>query len=648
MSTIQKLTFAQKTRLDYQALRLASRKLTADAPQLHRDNPLLPDTDDDDSNQLHVRHQGKPLKVQVPRPPEAGDPSGIPVEVQLTWDATPVGRMFVGITPLDSSLLFIDLEVPGVYTEVQGKHELSYILVQGGNPAVVPSLNINIDRTPPILINPAIIPPEIEANGITKKYLEDNGFVAVTVPPYGGARIGDHVTVYYGLNLPTATMIAEWIRPDTTTPLIGELTAAIVGTEEGEHAVFYLVEDRKGNPSGFPPFKRFNVVLTDPPEGLVPLDIPLYVDGLIDLEDAQMPVGVGLLAEYTNFLDGDEIVVTWDGQLLGQQKIPGFPFYVNVDFRTVLRGNPGPKTVAVSYQIKRGINLYPRTPLSQNVDVDLRKPGGPIDPDNPGPPNPNLTKVTVQGASGNPANVLTIDDAVDTVEVSVVVYDGAKNNDEVQLRWKGVPVSDADGGVHIVVGTPVPPDTITFDVAWSVIEAGGNGNPIEVDYVITHPDINENADIAPPQDVDVFITNVVLPEVKFLHLYPAPEDFLNCGSRRLDPVLGVVLEVLVAGGEPRLADQELTFTYQGYSDSSGTEAPGTFLEVKYTPTAQEAAAGFVVKIPYEPFRVTLNGWGRISYSAMIDGRPTPSDYHQVRVYMVDSGGGGSCPTDPTD
>ncbi|WP_454846385.1 hypothetical protein [Pseudomonas farris] len=641
MTIYKKLTSAQQSRLDYQLIRLASPRMDGAPPEVHPDNPLLPDEVDDDINQLPVKFQGLPLKVNVPRPPEADDPLGVQGFIQLTWNGSRQVERYDYVTPLDPTILLIEMVLPENLTNVSGKHELGYYLNQGGNIGTVTPLVVNVDTTTPQPVMEIVVPPEVERDGITKKYMDDNGFVLLTVPEYAGRKLGDVVQAYIGTSLPLPTPIGEFTRTDLTLPVTFNLTAAMLGGEEGERAIYYYVSDRKGNKSRESPFKRLNVVLTDPPEGLLPPDIPQYSDSLIDLQDGQDQVGVGIKDEYTNFLSGDQLVVTWDGQLQAPETIPGFPFYVNVPFRAVFNGDAGPKNIDVSYQIKRNNVFHPLIPISMSLDVDLSKPGAPIDPDEPGPPNPNLALVTVQGQGGNGPNVLTAADADQTVGVSVVTYTGAKEDDEAQLFWKGVAVSAADGGVVTIPATP--PAQITFDVEWSVIAAGGNGKTLPANYVITHP-LNENKDISLPREVDVFIRDGVVPEVKFQHLDPDFIDWINCGSLRQDAVIGTVVEVLIAGGEAQLAGQTLTFTYQGYTDAAGSaEKPDTKVEVQYEPTDQDATNGFIVKIPYDPaVRLTENAWGGVSYSADIDGRPTPSARHLVRVYMVDPGGG-TCP-----
>lgn len=647
MTIYKKLTSAQQSRLDYQKLRFATPLMPSLPLEIHPDNPLLPATADDPGNQVPRNLQGLPLKVNVPRPPRANDDPPVDGYIELTWKGTKIpSTRQTYVTPIDPAILMYEMTLPEELTHEEGEHELSYFLWQGGNTGIVTPFKVNVDRTGPLPTVEVIVPSEVDRDGITKKYLDDNGFVLITVPEYVGRRLDDVVRCYIGNNLPLGTLIGEVVRKDMTIPLEFKLTAPMLGELEGFRAIHYNITDRKGNPGMNSPYKRLNVTLTDPPEGLLPPSIPQYDDNLIDLEEAQLGVGVGIMAEYTNYLEGDQLLVTWDGQLQAAVTIPGFPFHATVPFRDVLNNDAGDKEVNVGYQIKRKSVLHPANPIELvDVFVDLRKPGGPVDPDKPGNPNPDLALVSVQGAAAGPANKLTEADNTGPVVVTAAIYPSPKENDEVQLHWKGVPVSEADGGV-IKIGTTAPASLI-FNVEWSVIDAAGNGNPILAHYVISHPTVNDNVDISRPTEVDVFIRPGAVPKQEFQHLDPdAPSPYLNCGSLRTDGVKGTVVEVLVAGGEDQLADQELTFIYQGYTDAAGAlPKANTKEEVKFTPTSREAADGFIVKIPYDPaIKTTENAWGDVTYSAVIDGHNTLSGRHLVRVYMADpSNPGGTCP-----
>ncbi|SDU02808.1 hypothetical protein SAMN04489801_0406 [Pseudomonas mandelii] len=485
------------------------------------------------------------------------------------------------------------------------------------------------------------LPAEVERDGITKPYLDANGFVLVTVPQYATKKIGDVIEAFFGISLPGAISIGNVTVTDTAVPVTFNLTAAQVGTEEGEKELWYTLMDRKGNKSLPSAYKKTNVSLTDPPEGLLPPNIPLFDDDtlpkLVDLADARMPLGIGILAEYDNYIaDRDEIEVTVDGILLPAQRINGFPFYVNVPYSALAKDSLGEKTITTSYQIKRGTVRHPLTPLTKNIVVDLRRPGPGEGEENP---NPDLDLVTVQGQGGNGPNVLTEDDKDQTVSVTAQVFDGVKDGDVATLIWKGVEVTAAQGGVIELDGTET--DDLEWTVEWEVVDEGGNGNPLPVSYKLTNPDLNENEEFSLPQDVDVYIRPGVAPEVRFQHMDP-DLTLLNCQSLRADAVLGKCAEALVAGGEPELKGKTLACTYQGYSDSAGTTVkPGTKYEFNYSPSDQEVDDGFIIKVRYQELLATQSAWGEISYVVKIDGRDVTSS-HFVRVHMV-GGTGTPCP-----
>jgi hypothetical protein len=636
MTSLYSLT-PEQNRERFAGVRFRRPKAAALPPRLHRDNPLLPDEVDDTPNQLHSSFQGFPLKVQISRFSEADDPNAVQGFLELTWDETPIRSTRVTFTtPIDLAITEFDLVLPEDYTTSSGPHDLSYVLDFGGNPSEVTPLRINIDTTPPVPFAKATVPEEVERDGITKKYLDEEGFVLITVPSYGSKKLGDVVECYFGTSLPNATLVGTMIITDPTALITFELTAAMVGTEEGLKSTFYYISDRKGNRSTTLYYTELNVSLTEPPEGLIAPSIPLFDDDvdpkLVDLADAQAPLGVGIVDEYKNYLaDVDELEVTIDGIVQQAQKINGFPFYVDIPYGDVYNGNLGVKTVTVSYRIKRHSLYFPlgTTPPSKDVEVDLRRPG---DGDGGENPDPTLAYAIVQGAVTTDENTLREVDKDQDVTVTVPVFVGVKEKDVLTLIWKGVEVTEAQGGVKVLDGTET--GDLVFSVLWEVADAGGNGKPLLVSYKITNPDINKNEVRSRPTEVDVLIRPAVVPEVKFQHLDPNYVDWFNCGSLRPDPILTKCAEVLVSGGEPQLANQTLEFIYQGYTDSGGTaEKPDTQQKVSYTPSKDEADSGFIVKIPYQKLLATESAWGDITYSAMIDGRLEPAQRHLVRVHM---------------
>ncbi|KJH85327.1 hypothetical protein UG46_16520 [Pseudomonas fluorescens] len=648
MSKHQKVSLAEQTRINYRLLRLNAPRVDLSPPRLHADNPLLPDTGDDEGNKLHSEHQGYPLKVEVHKFDTSSEVA--PVQVQLLWDHFPTGSRTPPINaPIpDDEFPFI-LELPADRTTLPGNHLLGYRVLIGGNtePTPVASMvDVFIDRTPPnnnVAGRQVTLPAEVEANGITKEYLDRVGFVTITVQEYADANINDVVDVYFGDRLPAAILVGTITRADLSVPMTVQLTAAQIGSNEGAQSIYYILKDRVGNTGPNSAFKPVEVILREAPQNMQPPTVPLAPapDFMIDLADAYEGVAVQL-ESYDVLETDDKFEVTWDGALIPPSDIPGFPAFSSDMSLRVLRGSPvdlGPKTVHVSYSIVRGTRRYPEA-VGVQIEVDLRKPGPEKpDPEDPDPVNPNLRLVDVLGGSGNnPINVLTIDDANQPATATVPIYDERKLGDSIQLYWNGTPIPATAGGVYTVTGAEAKDFPVSFTIPWSIIDTTGNDIELPVHYVVSH-DLNDNVDTSRPRLVSVFIKDASVPRALFQNLDPDLTDWLNCQSLRDEPGLGWVAKVFV-GPEPELVGKALSFTYQGWMDSTGTtEKPGTKHEFSYTPDVNDATNGFVVNLIYEPLRLTEDVWGSIEYTVMMGGFPVPSTRHLVRVYMALTGGG---------
>ncbi|AUM71227.1 hypothetical protein C0J56_21815 [Pseudomonas fluorescens] len=490
-----------------------------------------------------------------------------------------------------------------------------------------------------------MFPAEVEnAGAITLEYLNGPpGFVQVTVPgDYADAKIDDEVTLHYGKAVGQAKEIGTFVRTDLTDPITFKLLKEDILEEGGgEKIVFYQLSDRSGNIGPDSKYRHIDVILTEAPTGLQPPIVPLHADSLIDLEDYYLGVVVEL-QNYTTPLPGDKFRAEWHGTSLGEVDITSIPtFSLAVPFSVLHGGDAGVKTVPVTYSIIReGKAFTYRPPI--DINVDLRTPGP--DPD-PNPENPALVLVTVQASVTTDPNKIGLIDIGQPASASVRIYDKYKADDIVQLYWAGVavpgdPDDPAVDGVYKVTGLEAPTFDIPFLIPWTTIEDAGNNPTLPVHYTIAHPDINGNVNKSGPQSVEVFIQEATIPDPLFLYLDPNASYYLNCKSIRDVPGRGWVATIQVPGGEPQLAEQELTFTYQGWSDAAGTVAmPGTDYTFRFTPTTEEADNGFLVYLDYEPLRLTRDAWGSITYSALIDGFPVPAVRHLVRVYMATAGEG---------
>ena len=636
--TVLKLLSPEQNRARYSAMR--ARGFTADPepPKLHDDNKLLDDEVDDEKNQLPLKYQGALLKVLLPRFAAADDPTVTPGKLQLRLNGTLVGSKVDYETPVDPATTEFELTLPSGWLATAGAHELSCAISHGGNPAESQKLTFFVDNKAPLPNGRPKVPAEVENEGITKAYMDANGFVLVTLEDWLEKRIGDTVECRFGTSLPVSTLVGTktLVEADLTLPVEFQLTSEIIGPEEVRKSLFYYLVDRKGNKSTQSEFTELDVSWTTPPDALVDPSVPLF-DGdtgtkMIDLADAQTltGVGVGIEVEYLNYEKGsDFLITTFDGIRLPDKLISAFPIYGDAPYSAVYNGNLGSKTVPVSYQIRRNGKFYPSTPLTKNVLVDLRRPGDGEGGENP---HPTLALATVKGAVTAGNNILRKEDENQPVKVSVPVFTDAKDKDVVTLIWKDVELTDDQGGVLELDGTET--GDLVFDVEWSVVSGAGNARVLPVTYKITNPDVNHNAVYSRAQNVDVLIRPGVVPELKIQHLDPDFTNWLNCNSLQPDTLLIKCVEVTVAAGELQLADQELEFNYTGYSDATGaTPIPGVVETVKFKPTVQQATDGFVVKFPYKQFLDTGSAWGACKYTAIIDGHPTESNQHLVRVHM---------------
>lgn len=640
-NTLPKAKKGQKARDDFQLFR-RRQQLAIPGPTLHADNPLLPPTADDTENQLPHQFQGTVLKVEIPTFDVVSDP-GRQGLVYLKWDGVRQRpSQFAFTTPLDPNAFPLQLTLPAEATLLAGRHTLTFEVNIGGNVTESEPLTVYVDQSAPNFGQSAArvtLPPDVETDGITKEYLESNGKVTITVPDYNDRKIGDEIPVYYGSTPQTALLVGTVTRTDTTTPITVDLTTTQIGTSEGAKLLFYRLKDRVGNLGPESSYKSVLVTLTAAPTGLKPLTVPLAADGEVDIADANVGVQVQI-ESYANFVAGDQAVVTWDGKLLASVAVtqPG-PTFVTVPYSVLLDGNPGPKTVAVTYLIKRGEREYPE-PSSVDVEVDLRTPG-PTNPDEPNPVNPALALITVQGAVTTDPNKLTPADAGKPATASVKIYEDAKADEVVQVYYNNVQVPDSGdpavpGGTYRVTGQEASTFTMEFAIPWDTIDAQGNGSALPVRYSIAQPNVNDAVVFSKDQPVEVNVKSVSLPAVLFLNLDP-DFGYLNCGSVRNVSPQGWVVEISVAGGEPRLADQELTFNYAGLNDA--TQVDVTF-EFKFTPTIEQATNGFLVYLPYDPPLIdTRDGPGSITYTANVDGFSVTSDPHSVTVFMATAGAG---------
>ncbi|WP_028621785.1 hypothetical protein [Pseudomonas sp. Ant30-3] len=618
---------------------------------------LLAATADDPGNQLQRKDRNFAMDVSIAEFPDASSQQRQRIRVQLIWDGSLIGEeqtFIIPLTPAEITAKFpMTFQVDAARLNVPGPHSLGFKQWYGINSEDSDELNINIDMDPPTPVGKVNVPAEIEAEQmITKQYLKTHGFVLLSCNEWGGAKLHDKVQFRYGKSLPLSRLIDEVERTDMSIlPETRKLTEAFIGEEEGDHSLFYVLVDRKGNESLPSESRVLSVILSDPPENLN-LKIELHDDdGKILVDDARTPVTV--IITYDIPLDGDRALVSVDGQIPINVSVTQSPCVISLPYKYLQNGNNGLKTVPLVYQISRGKLLFPKVPTPKDLTIDLRSPVT-VDPENPGlpgSPHPDLLPVNVQGSVTTEANTIRAGDLVAPVDATVDIYKGHEAGQVVSLFVNGVAVpadpanARGKGGVWTMDGSETDATVLAFTIEPGIFQASGNDPATLCHYNVSHT-LNENLNRSQNQHVDVYIVPINLPVPKFLHTIDDLDGpTLGCRSIRDDSLLGKVIEVEVPGGEPKLANQDLEFVYQGYlndftggGNDPGAEIPGNTVTVRKTPSPEEARDGFLVKVPYAQFAITNDGWGKVAYSASIDGQTISATSDPTKVTMRISGG----------
>ncbi|MBV7556467.1 hypothetical protein KW841_29350 [Pseudomonas sp. PDM28] len=666
MSTFNKLSAQQQRLLDYKAMLRERRIKDFPAPEPMPDK-LLPATADDLGNQVPKSEQGLAMTFKVPKFADYDLDDDREVIMQLILGDTEddkVGTPLTGRRPLDETWFDQRITLPLGYTDKAGEHNVWIFLTVGLNTAESFRFVLRVDTQPPSPTAETVVPDRIKNEGITAEYFDSMAHVLLSYPGnYGDAKIGDVIEFmlaeYNGsgaVDLDTARLIGTAERFTAVTPLqTTNLTKAFLenGGDEGKRAIFVYATDRKGNKSVASPPVEVDVSLIPAPKNQT-ITVALHDDNnLILLADAQTPV----IAEfnYDNFQTGDQVRVSIDGQPLGDIPVGSVPFDLQLTYKQLFNGDLGLKTIDLEWQVRRNNKFYPPVAAKKELNIDLRKPGMPVDPDKPGNPgssDPRLQPVTVLGANRLEPNKLGKLDAENGAFVIVPIYEGHKARDRIQLRYMDVPLREDEGGVVTLDGSETSETVLEMRIPGQVIGDVGNNDNAFADYTISHEDVNENIALAPRQTVEVRIVPGVMVQPDFVvygDVGDGPE--LHCKSLVVDPDTALKAVEVKFSGDTRLKDVDVKFYVQGYEnakDGTGKNIPGDIIldaaaMVEKTPDEDEASTGFSVFFPWQVFDKIRDGWCTLHCSAKLDGYTTPSDEKWFRVGMFNPGNGDFCP-----
>ena len=587
------------------------------------------------------------------------------VTMQLKLGNADVGTALTGRRPLAETWFDQRITLPAGYTDKAGEHRVWILLTVSFNEGESEDFVFNVDILPPSLTAQTVVPDRIKSEGITAEYFDDIPHVLLSYPGnYGDAKIDDVIEFMLAeynasgdVDFDTERVIGRAVLLTPSTPLqTTNLTKAFLelGDDEGKRAIFVYATDRKGNKSLACPPVEVDVSLIPAPKNQA-VTVALHDDDdLILLTDAQEPVSAEF--NYDNFQEGDEIRVWVGEELLGDIPVNSVPFDLELTYRQLFNEDLGPKTIDLEWQVRRNNKFYPRDRREKKpLNIDLRKPGMPVDPDKPGTPgspDPRLQPVTVFGVNRLEPNRLGILDLQEGATVFVRIHEGHKAGDRIQIRYMGVDILEDEGGVVTLVGGETEETVFKLKIPGEILREAGNQPDGFVDYWISHEGVNETIAVAPRQRVVSYMAPGVMVKPDF-GKYDVGDDGpeLHCGSLVVNPDTARKAVEVKFSGDTRLQDVDVKFYVQGYEnakeDGTDKNIPGDIIldaaaMVEKTPNEDEASTGFSVFFPWEVFDKIRDGWCTLHCSAKLDGYTTPSDPKQFRVGMFNPGNGDFC------
>lgn len=585
-------------------------------PNIDDNRPnLVPNTAYDKDNENDF------IYIGVPRWDDTADPSyaglsrdlviimidGVPLDIDATGEEP---ASFDYPTP-DDTIFPVQVYVTPAMLEnlSEGIHRLSYRVMNdtAQNPDDSLAQEITLDRIAPSPNrDPAALlrPTGVPASGIiTKEFLDANATITFPVPDYQVARKGDTIEVYeFASNTP---IFEGPIWPEDQPARLPGVTltaAAITALASGPKQLVYKLKDRALNTSGASVALPVVIQLAPEPGTLLPPEVPAS-----PINRAKAAAGVDIIIPaYDNSQPNDDIVVSWETPQ-GVIQLPSFKRSVgqtSVDWAFL--STPDPRavyTARVTYTVNRGSDVFGPSPTN-NVPVNLRV-VGPVNPDEPDPVNPLLTKLVVRGGSSGVDNQITPADKDLDANIRFTVYEGAAPDQVVHFFYKGVEVLPA-----LTLTTQQAGDLINIPLPWAAVQAAGNG-VIPAYYTVYENSTAEN--FQQSTNTNVRVSVITVPITNFVEydypttVKPAQQNkrpgtplnqtgIINCSSA---PWRGVKLKIRYTGTEIQVGDI-ISLKWVFSKDSTGeNEQPAMTYETQITVSqAQDRVKAVDITVPY--------------------------------------------------
>lgn len=615
---------------------------------------------------IHSSKLGAPLKVTIPlwddRPPFPGGVNVLILECLLSSSTewvrigTPEDIPWPGDLP-DADFPLEKVIPVDIFRDYEGKFQFRYRLKNWNDQSYrdSPPAPVTIDKTGPIWTDPLSAVIEIvEQPVITDAVLtRDNGVFCIIPDFIEDSRTSVWGHVAWMDRVPaqgediTSFIVLSQLLPADRKVLVPASAVTNLGSKT-QYAVAILV-DKAGNRSELSLPATVQVALGTLPSALLPCEVPLAADGLIDRADAAFPTKVHI-KQYTGHDSNDGIVVKWGTRTLARTSVGAhLPFDLKITVPwTILAqeydftSSTHVQAVAVSYNILRGD--YPFAPpsgISVNTDFAIPGPGNP----DPEPINPNLSLVAFESFSGS-STELKLADVGKPATATIKLFDNPEVGDTLTLYYNGVAVT-AGNNPYEVDGSEDPNEDIEIVIPWTDIERTPVMDDLPMYYTVTGTGfVNGQESIR--TTIDVLVEVVDLPEPEF----PAvdfPGGIANCNSLKLkasgSSEWGIFVHIPTSTYLKEGVDVELE--WQTYEFDGTTAIAGTDHEETLTVSEDQEANGIEWFVPYirclkPTYRPTISGGkGTVMYSIDVRGTSVPSGPESVIVAVFEADGSGN-------
>lgn len=491
------------------------------------------------------------------------------------------------------------VSVPRDYLD-NGIYDLSYILIQGGNPAESEKKRITVDRVAPDDgQEPALLEMLDVVGAITDDYLKEHGQVRFQVRSYVGIQARDRA-IYFWIDTDkpsdSETEIDEQEFSQTDIDLdelfITMREQDIRDRGEGPRYIYYRLRDWAGNKGPRSELLQLFVDLLPAPGNLKPPRVPLSDRGLIDRQHAREgAVAQGAVTveidRYDNADSNNEILLDWYDTLLAPVPVDPsrFPVVVPVPWSALTAKGLGPLTASVTYKVRRPSGTT-QPSLGTRVPVDLTL-AGQDHANAPALLNPDLAKVEIYGVNSKRLNTLTSDDFGEPAEGILALFDAPLAGQTIRLFWGAIATPAAQ---YIVQPGDVAGKQVPFTIPWSIIDQDRENPALPVYYTTSN---NVNLQQALTTSVNVSIVVIEnLKEPSFPHANK--NGVLDCCAC---PRLWKGVWVKIDGNAAFDKDDEVTLRWQGCKGLNGSEPiPGVTDKFPTILSDAQARDGFEVHV----------------------------------------------------